>query len=386
MNRKICVVSTTRAEYGLLYCLLKAINKNIQLKLQLVVSGMHMEKKFGKSIQQIEDDGFKIDVTFEMPISSDKPTDISNVMAEAMKGFTSAFNKLNPDILVLLGDRYEILSAASAGLILGIPIAHIHGGERTEGVFDEAIRHSVTKMSHLHFAATEEYRNRIIQLGEQPDRVFTVGGLGLENIHKLKLLEKKDIENELNIKFWKKNLLITYHPETYDPDNPGKNITELLTALDELEETRLIFTMPNADPGHTIIFDLINDYVNRNTRKASVFTSLGQIRYLSVLRFVDAVVGNSSSGIIEAPSFKKGTINIGDRQKGRVAAESVINCLPDRKSILNAITKLYSKEFQNKLGDVKNPYDSGNSSEKIIEVLKSYDLKNILKKKFYDIR
>ena len=386
MIRKICVVTTSRAEYGLLYWLMSLIRDDKELELQIIVSGSHLMDKFGKTSQQIQNDGFKIDEKFEISLDSDKSSDISNAMAESLLGFSKAFKNLKPDIVVLLGDRYEILSAATSALLEGIPLAHIHGGEITEGAFDDAIRHSITKMSHLHFTSTQDYQKRVIQLGENPENVFYVGALGIESINRMVFLSREDLEKSLNIKFDKNNLLITYHPVTLNYDNTGKDIEELFSVLNELENTNLIFTLPNADPGHETIITKINNFAKEKALNRFVFKSLGQKRYLSVLQNVDAVIGNSSSGIIEVPSLKKATINIGDRQKGRISADSVIHCDNDKKSITNALNKIYSDDFQEMLKHVINPYDNGNSSEKILDVLKTVKLTNILRKKFFDIK
>jgi len=305
-------------------------------------------------------------------------------MGLGMIGFTDALEELNPDLLLVLGDRYEIFTSVATSMIFRIPVAHLHGGEATEGLIDEPIRHSITKMSHLHFVATEEYKARVIQLGEQPDSVFLVGGVGIDNIVKLKLLGHKDFEKSIDFKLGIKNLLITFHPVTLEENTSEKQMNELLMALKELKNTHLIFTMPNADTDGRIIFKLIEDFVN-NHPHAKSFTSLGQLRYLSCIKHVDGVIGNSSSGLAEVPTFKKGTINIGDRQRGRIKAESVIDCKPTTKSISDAIKKLYSSEVQQKLKTVKNPYGSGGASEAIVKTLENISLKTILKKKFYNM-
>jgi len=336
--------------------------------------------------RQIEKEGFKIDRKIEMLLSSDTPVGISKSMGLGMIGFAEAYEELKPAIIVLLGDRFELLSAASAAMIARIPIAHLHGGETTEGTFDEAIRHSITKMSHLHFTATEEYRNRVIQLGEDPVRVFNVGGLGIDNTRKLKVMSREEFEDSINFNLGPKNLMITFHPVTLEHATAREQFQNLLNALNELHDTRFIFTKPNADTEGRIITQMIDDYVSKNNHKAIAFVSLGQLRYLSALKFVDACVGNSSSGLAEAPTFKIGTINIGDRQRGRIRADSVIDCEPNKESILFAIRKLYSKGFQDKLKNVKNPYGEGGAAEKIKKVLKEKDLSGILKKEFYDIK
>jgi len=314
--RTICIVTGTRAEYGLLYWLMKEIQNDPNLVLQIIVTGMHLSSEFGLTYKQIEKDGFKIDKKIEMLLSSDTPIGISKSMGLGVIGFAEAYADLKPDIVVLLGDRFEIFSAASAAIIARIPIAHLHGGETTEGAFDEAIRHSITKMSHLHFTAAEEYRRRVIQLGEFPARVFNVGGLGIDNIKKLKLMSREEFENSINFKLDPKNLMITFHPVTLEHATAGEQFQNLLNALDELHDTRFIFTKPNADTEGRIITQMIDDYVSRNKYEAISFVNLGQLRYLSAMQFIDGVVGNSSSGLVGGPTFKIGTINIGDRQRG----------------------------------------------------------------------
>jgi len=382
--RKICVVTSTRAEYGLLYWLLKEIEADSELKLQLIVTGMHLSPEFGLTYKEIEKE-FKIDKKIEILSSSHTNLDICAEMARVYEKFAPALAELKPDILVLLGDRYEIFGVAGVASIMQIPIAHIHGGETTQGAFDEAFRHSITKMSHIHFAATNEYANRIIQLGEDPSRVFNVGGPGIENIKKLNLLNKDELEESINFKLAKKNLLITFHPATLENSSAREQFNELLNALDELEETNFIFTKANSDTDGDVINKMIDEYVSQNPQKAVAFASLGQLRYLSAIKFVDIVLGNSSSGLLEVPSFKKATINIGDRQKGRARASSVIDVRPVKEEILAAIKRAYSKEFEQTLKDTINPYDGGNPSKKMVKILKEIKLDGILKKKFYDI-
>ncbi|MCT7546485.1 UDP-N-acetylglucosamine 2-epimerase [Aliarcobacter cryaerophilus] len=383
--KKICVVTGTRAEYGLLYWLLKEIEADKDLELQLIATGMHLSPEFGLTYQTIEKE-FKINKKIEMLLSSDTSVGISKSMGLAQISFAESYDELKPDILVVLGDRYEIFSATSAAMIAKIPIAHLHGGEATEGAFDESIRHSITKMSHLHFTATNEYKNRVIQLGEHPSRVFNVGGMGIENIKRLELLNKKEFEKSIEFKLNIKNILVTFHPVTLENSTAQEQFKELLDAIDELEDTNIIFTKANSDTDGRVINKMIDDYVTKNSNKSIVFTSLGQLRYLSALQYVDAVVGNSSSGLAEAPSFKIATINIGDRQKGRIKASSVIDCEPNKDSILKSFEKLYSKEFQETLKTTINPYGDGYASKKIVEILKNVDLKNILKKSFYDLK
>jgi len=382
--RKICVITGTRAEYGLLYWLMKEIDADKDLELQIIVTGMHLSIEFGNTYQQIENDGFSINKKVDISLVSDSEVGISKSMGLAMIGLSGAFNDLKPDLIVILGDRFEIFSAASAAMIAKIPIAHLHGGEATEGAFDESIRHSITKMSHLHFTATKEYKDRVVQLGEQPDRVFNVGGLGIDNINKLKLLSKSDLENVINFSFGEKNILVTFHPVTLENSTAKVHFKELLDSINELQNTKIIFTKANSDTDGRIINSMIDAYVD-DYDNTIAFTSMGQLNYLSALQFMDAVVGNSSSGLLEAPSFKIGTIDIGDRQKGRIKADSVISCLPNKKNIDNALKKLYSKDFQNIVKNVKNPYEKGGASKSVIDIIKNFNLDNILKKTFYDL-
>ena len=383
--KKICVVTGTRAEYGLLYWLLKEIEADKELQLQVIVTGMHLSPEFGLTYKEIEKE-FSVNKKIEMLLSSDTSVGISKSMGLAQISFAESYDELKPDIVIVLGDRYEIFSATSAAMIARIPIAHIHGGEKTEGAFDESIRHSITKMSHLHFTATEEYKNRVIQLGEHPSRVFNVGGMGIENIQRLELLNKKEFEKSIEFKLNIKNILVTFHPVTFENSTAKEQFQQLLDAIDELEDTNIIFTKANSDTDGRVINQMIDEYVTKNSHKSIVFTSLGQLRYLSALQYVDAMVGNSSSGLAEAPSFRIGTINIGDRQKGRIKAFSVIDCEANKGSILQAFDRLYSKEFQETLKTITNPYGNGCASKKIVEILKNVDLKNILKKSFYDLR
>lgn len=384
MKRKICVVTGTRAEYGLLYWLIKEIVAEKTLELQLIVTGMHLSPEFGLTYKEIEKE-FKIDKKIEILLSSDTPVGISKSMGLAQISFAEAYDELKPDLVVVLGDRYEILSASSAATIARIPIVHLHGGETTEGAYDEAMRHSITKMSHLHFVATEAYRTRVIQLGEDPQRVFNVGGMGIESIKRLELLSKEAFEKSIDFKLAQKNLLVTFHPVTLENTTAKEQFQELLDFMDDLEDTHIIFTKANSDTDGRVINQMIDEYVSKNPHKAIGFTSLGQLRYLSALQYVDAVVGNSSSGLLEAPSFKIGTINIGDRQKGRIKAASIIDCQPNKQSFKEAFEMLYSKSFQEQLGSVKNPYGEGCVSLKIVSILKKIDISGLLKKRFYDV-
>jgi GDP/UDP-N,N'-diacetylbacillosamine 2-epimerase (hydrolysing) len=382
--RKICVVTGTRAEYGLLRWVMQGIKDDPELTLQLIATGMHLSPEFGLTYQAIEQDGFQIDRKVEMLVSSDTPVGIAKSMGLAMIGFADALSELKPDLILVLGDRFEIFSIVSAALVARIPVAHLHGGEATEGLIDEAIRHAITKMSHLHFVATEAYRQRVIQLGEQPDRVFLVGGLGVDNIKQLQLLDRDALEDSLDFKLGRKNLLVTFHPVTLETATAADQMAELLAALSDLEDTHLIFTLPNADTDGRTLIKMVEKFVVQNPN-ARAYTSLGQLRYLSCVAYVDGVVGNSSSGLAEVPSFKKGTINIGDRQRGRLQAASVINCEPNRESISAALEKLYSTDFQRCLSLVINPYGEGGASEAILSEVKSIPLDGLLKKHFYSL-
>jgi len=384
-KKKIAVVTGTRAEYGLLYWVIKGINDDPDLELQLLVTGMHLSPEFGMTVNKIEEDEIPIKKRIETLLSSDTPIGISKSMGLGMISFAEAFSELEPDLCLVLGDRFEIFTAVSAAMIARIPIAHCHGGEATEGLIDEPIRHSISKMSHLHFTSTEEYRKRVVQLGEQPDRVFNVGALGIENIHRLKLLDRKDFEESIEFELGDPTFLVTYHPVTLEDKSAKKQCIALLKALDNFPESKVIFTMPNADTDGRIIIDLFEKYVSENPERTVAFKSLGQLRYLSALQFVDVVIGNSSSGLIEVPSFNIPTVNIGDRQKGRVSGSTVINSDYDYNNIRESIEKALGSNFFEKIKDAKNPYDQGFSSDKILSTLKKYSLDNILKKKFYNL-
>lgn len=385
--KKICVVTGTRAEYGLLYWTLVALKKEPSIQLQICATGMHMSPEFGLTYNQIEKDGFTIDYKVESLMSSDSGTGIAKSIGLGISGMSDAFLQLEPDIVLLLGDRYEILAAAIASMSLRIPIAHCHGGESTEGLIDESIRHSITKMSHLHFTATKAFEKRVIQLGEQPANVFCFGAMGIEFINKIKFLTKKGIEDKMNFSFLTNNYLITYHPETLDMKESSDKFGEVLEALKEIKnnETMFIFTMPNADNNGRVIIDMINQFVKANPFNSVAFTSMGQINYLSTLKFVNAVIGNSSSGLIEAPTLKTPTVNIGDRQRGRIMAKSVISCNTEKNKILYAIKKSSSIDFKARINNFENPYGSQNVSSKIVDILKKVSEKDLLKKKFYNL-
>lgn len=384
MSRKVCIVTGTRAEYGLLRWIMQGVRDDADLTLQVIATGMHLSPEFGLTYREIENDGFRIDRKVEMLTSSDTPTGIAKSMGLGMIGFADAFASLQPDLVVVLGDRFEIFAAASAGLVACLPVAHLHGGETTEGAFDEALRHSITKMSQLHFVATEEYRRRVIQLGESPERVFLVGGLGVDGIRRLRLMTRGELEASLGIEFGARSLLITFHPATLESSSAESQMAELLAALAERDDTRLIFTLPNADTNGRALIRMVNDFVAAH-RNACAFASLGQLRYISCIAQVDGVIGNSSSGLIEVPSFRKGTIDIGDRQRGRLRADSVIHCEPRRDDIAAALSTLYSNEFALRLKNVRNPYGDGGASERVLEILKNHELSGIVRKKFHDL-
>lgn len=382
---KVCIVTGTRAEYGLLYWLLKGLKEDNGLELQIIATGMHLSPEFGLTYKIIESDGFFINKKIETLVSSDTAIGISKSMGLTQIGFSEAFEELKPDLVVVLGDRFEIFSAVSAAMIARIPIAHCHGGEATEGLIDEPIRHSITKMSHLHFTSTEEYRKRVIQLGENPNTVFNVGALGIENINKLELLSKEKFEESINFKLGKKNALVTFHPVTLENNTAETQFRDLLKVLEEQKDLNIIFTKPNADTNGRAIIDLIDKYVSAHNENTISFISLGQLRYLSALKHVDVVIGNSSSGLLEVPSFKIPTINIGDRQRGRIKAASVIDCEPEYKSVKKALEKAFSEEIKNICLNMVNPYGEKNPSTDIIKHIKNADLGNIIKKKFFDI-
>lgn len=384
MTRKICVITGTRAEYGLLRWLMHEIRDHSELSLQLVVTGTHLCPEFGLTYREIEEDGFRIDHKVVILTSSDSAVGVAKSMGRGLTGFADALDQLVPDLIVVLGDRYEIFSAVATALVLRIPVAHLHGGELTAGAFDDALRHAITKMSHLHFVAAQEYLNRVVQLGEDPARVFLVGGLGVDSIRRLSLLGREELEAAIDFKLGARNLLVTFHPATLDSMPATVQLEALLNALDEFPETCLIFTAPSSDTGGRELMRLIESYAARRST-ACVHASLGQLRYLSCVAHVDGVVGNSSSGIMEVPSFKKGTVNIGDRQGGRLMPASVINCEPSQSSISAAIRYMYSDEFQASLAGVVNPYGDGGASRKIVDVIRNVALDGLTRKTFHDL-
>jgi GDP/UDP-N,N'-diacetylbacillosamine 2-epimerase (hydrolysing) len=380
--KKICVVTGSRAEYGLLKPLMTRIRKEPGLKLQLVVTGMHLSPEFGSTYKEIEKDGFKIDRKVNIGLIKDTPEGVANSTGLAISGIAKAYKVLDPDIVVLLGDRFEIFAAAAAALISRRIIAHIHGGELTLGAIDDAFRHSITKMSHIHFTSTEEYRKRVIQLGEDPKRVYNVGALGLDNIKNMKLLSKKELEKKLGFTFGKRNLLVTFHPVTLEKDAGVEGFRNMLRALDTMKDTKLIFTKANADPGGRKINRILDRYALKNINKAVVFTSMGQLNYLSAMRYVDAVIGNSSSGIIEALGFGVPTVNIGNRQEGRVKPVTVVSANNDERSIAKAINVAMDKKFSCSRGNRKNPYDKGDVARRMVSII-SRTGEKVMWKKFH---
>lgn len=381
--RKICVVTGSRAEYGILRILMQAIKDDPDLELQVVATNQHLSKLQGETYKEIERDGFTID--YKVFMAADDAPDNANTTVKAIgrgiSGFADAFDALKPDLLLILGDRYEMLAVASAALIYKIPIAHLHGGEITEGAFDDAIRHAITKMSHLHFTSTEAYRKRVIQLGEQPERVFNVGALGVENVLKNEFISKEEIEQSLNFQLTDKCFLCTYHPVTLSYMSSETQVQNLLEALDDYKDYHIIFTYSNSDTNSQIIIKRIQEYVDRNEGRCMFIPSLGQRRYFSAMKYMTAVIGNSSSGIIEVPSFGIPTLDIGDRQKGRIAADSVIHCGYSAEEIREGLKKVVA--FGHKTID--NPYYKEGTCNAILKVIKTYPLENLVQKHFYDI-
>ncbi|NQT32340.1 MAG: UDP-N-acetylglucosamine 2-epimerase (hydrolyzing) [Candidatus Omnitrophica bacterium] len=383
-KRKICVVTGSRAEYGHLYWLLRAIEDDPALELQTVVTGMHLSSDFGSTVNVIKNDGFQISGKVKVLSSSGKDEEMTRPIGRGLNGFTDIFKKLSPDIVVVLGDRFEVFSAAIAAYILQIPVAHIHGGELTEGALDEGFRHSITKMASIHFPAAKDYADRIIRMGELPRRVFAFGAPGLDSIRGLNLLTKKELEESLGLKMESPTAVVTYHPVTLERGTASAQMDELVSALDEFD-MRIIFTMPNADTGHKVITGKIRKYAEKNKKRVKVFTSLGQIRYLSLLKHADLMIGNSSSGIVEAPSLKLPVVNIGDRQKGRIKPGNVIDCGYSSREIKKAVKKALSSTFIGSLAKLKNPYGKGNVSVRIKDRLKKVKLgEELIKKEFFD--
>ena len=385
MKRKICIVTSTRADWGLLSGIAQALNKRDDVTLQIIATNMHLVEKFGNTWQEIKRDGLKINYKVPMPCNTDTANGTINAMGECMQGMSKAFEELNPDMLLILGDRYEMLAVAATALIHRIPVAHMHGGEVTQGAFDESIRHSITKMSHLHFTSTEEARNRVIQLGENPAHVFNTGAIGVYNILNTDFLSRQELEDSLGTSIPEKSIFVTFHPSTLDDISPRTQCENLLKALELHQDYKILFSYPNNDPSGQVIIELIEDFVSRNHEKSIVFPSLGARRYLSVLKCVSAVVGNSSSGILEVPSMHIPTLNIGIRQQGRQRAESVIDCGTSFEDICAGLERVLSAEEQARAKTIANPYEQPNTLNKIVETVATFPLDNIIQKPFYDI-
>lgn len=384
-SRKVCVVTGSRAEYGLLYWLLKEIQADPALQLQLVVTGMHLSPRFGMTIHQIEADGFVPDARVEMLLSSESAVGIAKSMGLGTIGFAEALDRLHPDILVVLGDRFEIFAAAQAAMLARVPIAHIHGGELTEGLVDEAIRHSLTKMSHLHFVATDEYRNRVIQLGESPQRVWTVGACGIDAIRRMRLLNRDELSVAIGFDVTSPYFVVTYHPVTLADDQAACGAGALFAALESFPEHKVVVTGVNADTGHGAVSREIEAFAAAHPGRVFSSVSLGQLRYLSALAHADAVIGNSSSGLIEAPALKVPTVNVGDRQRGRVRAASVIDVGDDQQEIVAGIARALTPGFRAAIRDAECPFGDGHSAEKIVKVLAEWPLQGLLIKQFHDL-
>lgn len=382
--KKICVFTGTRAEYGLLKPLIDKIKCDPDLTLQLLVTGMHLSSDFGNTDQLIEQDGFSIDVKVPTLCKEDSATGTSKSISRGMTGYAEAFVRLQPEILVLLGDRSEAFAAATAALLLHLPIAHLHGGETTQGAYDEAFRHAISKMSHLHFTSTEAYRQRVIQLGEQPENVYNVGAIGLDYLEEEKFLSRDELEASLNFNLGNRSALVTFHPATLEQGSATKQIDQLLAALDQFDDLQIIFTKANADTGGRSINQRIDQYVATHPKRAIAFSSMGHLRYLSSLKIVDMVVGNSSSGILEAPSFGTPTVNIGSRQTGRIKAASIIDCKAEKRSIISACNKALSTQFKILAHNVDNPYRKKGTAKQIKKIIKATDI-IYLQKKFYDL-
>lgn len=385
-KRKICVVTGTRAEYGLLYWLMKEIQADEALELQIIATGAHLSPEFGLTYREIETDGFRIDEKIEILLSSDTPVGVTKSMGVALIGFADAFARLSPDIVVVLGDRYEILAAAEAALVANIPIAHIHGGEITEGAIDDSIRHAITKMAHLHFVATPEYRKRVIQMGENPAHVYEVGAVGIDNIVKMSLMEQNKLEESIQFALGEKYFLVTYHPVTVSNAKHSDALQNLFDALECFPKYRILFTKSNSDAGGREINRQIDVYAEKRKDRVVCCTSLGQLRYLSAMKHAAAVVGNSSSGILEAPVLKTPTVNIGNRQKGRLRFLSVIDCAEEKEEIVAAIQKVLSENFRRRLEDMMIPHADGNIAVRIKNVLRNVSLEGLFQKHFFDLK
>ena len=385
--KKLVIVTATRAEYGLLSPIIKKFNTDNDIDVRVAVTGAHLSPEFGLTVREIIEDGVDIDKKIEILMSSDTPVGTSKSMGLALISFAEYFEECKPDALMVLGDRYETLAIVSAAMNARIPVIHLYGGEATEGAVDEAIRNAITKMSFLHFTSTEAYRHRVIQMGEAPDRVFCVGAMGVENAKNIKFLTKSALENKIGISLGDNYAVLTFHPVTLESNTAGEQVKELLNAISKMPQINFLCTKANADTNGRIINECIEKYT-KEYPNIYLVDSLGTQGYLSAVKYAKFVIGNSSSGIVEVPSFKIPTINIGDRQLGRIQAKSIINCRPIEKEIIDSIKYGMSLEFQNKLQETKNPYGDGDTSDKIIKITKDYLLNKrlMLKKKFFDMK
>lgn len=387
MKKRVLVFTGTRADYGLLFPLIKLLKDDTEFVVEILATGTHLSEKFGSSLNEIELDGFSVDWKVDLQINNDTDEQIVKSMSLGLVGFLDVLRKSKPDVCIVLGDRYEAFAFAISCQIAKVPLAHIHGGEVTEGALDEAFRHSITKLSYLHFVSSEAYRNRVIQLGESPERVFNTGALGVDNILKTVKISKQELQNKFNIKFKKHNLLITFHPETLSDLSSEAQIKDLVEALDlfkhsVMQDCFFIFTMPNSDPGHEVLFSKIYEYVQRNPENCIALKSMGRVNYLSAMSYCDAVVGNSSSGIIEAPSMNIPTVNIGDRQKGRLRANSIFDCAYNANDIFKALNGAI--DFKNSNIEIQSLFGNGRAAEKMKAVLKEVNFNKTIQKSFYD--
>lgn len=382
---KVCVVTGTRAEYGLFYWLLKALDADPFFDLQIVVTGMHLSPEFGSTFKEIERDGFTIHDKVEILLSGDSPVAITKSTGLALMGFAETFKNLQPDLVMLLGDRFEAFGAAQAAMFANLPIAHLHGGEATFGAMDESIRHAISKMSHIHFASTEIYRKRLIQMGELPENVHNVGALGVESATKTSLMSQSELEASIQFNLGEQFFLVTYHPVTLGFNEQQDGMKALLDALDSFPDIKVLITFPNADTFGRQLIDMVKDYTQKNAERVYLTESLGRVRYLSALEHCCCVIGNSSSGIIEAPSFNVATVDIGTRQQGRVRAESVLHSGNSQQEIENTIKEAMRLLSSTELEAIENPYNGGNCSEKIVSILKDISLTDLTKKYFYDL-
>ena len=386
MKKKICVFTGGRAEYGLLRPLLEELKDNPMIDLQILVTGMHLSREFGLTYKLIEEDGYNINEKVEIILSSDSPVSISKSMGLGLISFSESLIKLRPDIIVTLGDRFENMSIVTSAWVCRIPVAHIQGGEKTLGAIDDQFRHCITKLSTLHFVAAEEYRNRVIQLGENPNNVFNVGALNVESLKKVKILSKEKLEKIINFKIDKRTILVTFHPVTLENNTAEKDFKQLLDAIDLIKNLRIIFTKTLADTNGRVINHMIDDYVMNNPDKSVAFTSMGQLKYISALNYIAAVVGNSSSGVIETPSLKLPTVNIGVREKGRIMDKNVISVAQDVNEIKEGIDKSLTEKFKSSLYGMQSSYEKEGTSKNIAKILSNYKLPRTTMKEFYDIK